>query len=69
MNNATFWDVTPCGCCKNLRFGEMHQLHHQGEKNQRPGNASSNYQLKHADYLAIFKFFIEVLGNPEIYYN
>jgi hypothetical protein len=21
MNNGVFWDVTPCGCCKNRRFG------------------------------------------------
>jgi hypothetical protein len=22
MKNAIFWEVTPCGSCKNLRFGE-----------------------------------------------
>jgi hypothetical protein len=21
MNNGVFWDVTPCGSCKNQRFG------------------------------------------------
>jgi hypothetical protein len=21
MNNRVFWDVTPCGSCKNRRFG------------------------------------------------
>jgi hypothetical protein len=21
MKNVVFWDVTPCGCCKNQRFG------------------------------------------------
>jgi predicted hotdog family 3-hydroxylacyl-ACP dehydratase len=21
MKNGVFWDVTPCGSCKNLRFG------------------------------------------------
>jgi hypothetical protein len=21
MKNGVFWDVTPCGCCKNRRFG------------------------------------------------
>jgi hypothetical protein len=21
MNNSVFWDVTPCGFCKDLRFG------------------------------------------------
>jgi hypothetical protein len=23
MKNAVFWDVTPCGSCKNQRFGEI----------------------------------------------
>jgi hypothetical protein len=31
LNNAVFWDVTPCGSCKNRRFGERICLHHQGE--------------------------------------
>jgi hypothetical protein len=22
MKNGVFWDVTPCGYCKNRRFGE-----------------------------------------------
>jgi hypothetical protein len=22
MKNAVFWDVAPCGSCKNQRFGE-----------------------------------------------
>jgi hypothetical protein len=21
--NGVFWDVTPCGCCKNRRFGSL----------------------------------------------
>jgi hypothetical protein len=21
VKNGVFWDVTPCGCCKNRRFG------------------------------------------------
>jgi hypothetical protein len=25
MKNAVFWDVTPRGCCKNRRFGEMYR--------------------------------------------
>jgi hypothetical protein len=32
MKNTVFWDVTPCGSCKNPRFGGMYH-HHQGEKN------------------------------------
>jgi hypothetical protein len=23
LKNAAFWDVTPCGSCKNRRFGGM----------------------------------------------
>jgi hypothetical protein len=30
--NAVFWDVTPCGSCKNRRFGATYQIHHQGNK-------------------------------------
>jgi hypothetical protein len=33
MKNAVFWDVTPCGSCKNLRFGVMYRLRYQGDKN------------------------------------
>jgi hypothetical protein len=29
---AVFWDVKPCGSCKNRRFGGKHRLLHQGEK-------------------------------------
>jgi hypothetical protein len=30
--NGVFWDVTPCGSCKNRRFGGTWRLHHQGDK-------------------------------------
>jgi hypothetical protein len=29
MKNGVFWDVTPCGSCKNRRFGGTLHLHHQ----------------------------------------
>jgi hypothetical protein len=29
--NAVFWDVTPCGSCKNRRFGGRYRLHHEGD--------------------------------------
>jgi hypothetical protein len=32
MKNAALRAVTPCGSCKNRRFGGMYRLHHQGEK-------------------------------------
>jgi hypothetical protein len=31
MMNGVFWDVTPCGSCKNRRFGGTYRLH-QGDK-------------------------------------
>jgi hypothetical protein len=46
--NAIFWDVTPCGSCKNRRFGGTQRLHHQGDKNRLARNVSSNYQPMHA---------------------
>jgi hypothetical protein len=41
--NAVFWDVTPCGSCKNRHLGGKYGLHHQGEINRRArNNVSSN---------------------------
>jgi hypothetical protein len=34
MNNGVFWVVTPCGFCKNRRFGGTWRLLHQGDKNR-----------------------------------
>jgi hypothetical protein len=34
VKNAVFWDVTPCGSCKNSRYGGTYRLHHQGDKNR-----------------------------------
>jgi hypothetical protein len=42
MNNDIFWDVKPCGSCKNRRFGGTYRIHQTGEKNQRAMNGSSN---------------------------
>jgi hypothetical protein len=45
MSNAIFWEVVPCGYCKNQHFGGTYRLHHQGDKNRRTrNNVSSNYQ-------------------------
>jgi hypothetical protein len=33
MKYDVFWDVMPCGLCKNRRFGRAYGLHHQVEKN------------------------------------
>jgi hypothetical protein len=35
MENVVFWDVTPCGSCKDRRFGGTYRIHHQGDKNRR----------------------------------
>jgi hypothetical protein len=32
MKNVVFWDVTPCGSCKNRRFGGTYHLHHQSDR-------------------------------------
>jgi hypothetical protein len=32
MKNGVFWVVTPCGSCKNRRFGGTSRLLHQGDK-------------------------------------
>jgi hypothetical protein len=34
MKNAVFWDVRPCGSCKDRRFGGTYRHHHQGDKNR-----------------------------------
>jgi hypothetical protein len=33
MKNGVFLDVTPCGSCKNRRFGGSYCLLHEGDKN------------------------------------
>jgi hypothetical protein len=42
MQNAVFWDVTPCGSRENRRLGGMYHLHHHGDKNRRARNVSGN---------------------------
>jgi hypothetical protein len=34
IKNGVFWDVTPCGSCKNRRFGGTWRFLHQGDKNR-----------------------------------
>jgi hypothetical protein len=34
MKNGVFLDVTPCGSCKNQRFGGTWHLNYQDEKNR-----------------------------------
>jgi hypothetical protein len=41
LKNCIFWDVTPCGSCKNRRFGRTWLLLHQGDKNRWTRNNTS----------------------------
>jgi hypothetical protein len=41
MKNGVFWVVTPCGSCKNRRFGGTWRRLHQGEKNRCTRNNTS----------------------------
>jgi hypothetical protein len=34
LKNGVVWDVTPCGSCKNRRFGGTERLHRQGDTNR-----------------------------------
>jgi hypothetical protein len=34
MKNGVFWDVTPCGSCKNRSFGRTYRLHDLSDKNR-----------------------------------
>jgi hypothetical protein len=34
LKNAVFWDVTLCGCCRNLHLGEKYCLNHQSNENR-----------------------------------
>jgi hypothetical protein len=46
IKKAIFWDMTPCGCCKNRSFGGTYRLHNQGENNQQArNNVKYNQQL------------------------
>jgi hypothetical protein len=40
VKNDVFWDVTPCGSCKNRRFGGTWHLLHQGDKNRWTRNST-----------------------------
>jgi hypothetical protein len=41
LKNGVFWVVTPCGSCKNRRFGGTWRLLHQGDKNRWTRNNTS----------------------------
>jgi hypothetical protein len=41
QKHGVFWDVKPCGSCKNRRFGWTQLLLHQGDKNRWNRNNTS----------------------------
>jgi hypothetical protein len=41
VKKGVFWVVTPCGSCKNRRFGRTWRLLYQGDKNRGTGNNTS----------------------------
>jgi hypothetical protein len=41
MKDGVFWVVTPCGSCRNWRFGGTWRLLHQGDKNRWTRNNTS----------------------------
>jgi hypothetical protein len=40
VKNGVFWDVTPCGSCKNWLFRGTWRHHHQGDKNRWTRNVA-----------------------------
>jgi hypothetical protein len=42
LKNAVFWDVMPCGSCKNWHFGGTYRLHHH-DKDWWAGNSISQF--------------------------
>jgi hypothetical protein len=38
LKNVVFWDVVPCRCCVNQRFGGMYRLYLQGNASRKAEN-------------------------------
>jgi hypothetical protein len=48
MKNAVFWDVIPCGSCKDPSYGGTYRLHHKGDMNRwTRKNVGSSSQPTH----------------------
>jgi hypothetical protein len=57
VKKAVFWDVTPCGSCKNQRLRGKWCLYNQSDKHwSTRNNVSSNYQPKHS----VKKYYVSV---------
>jgi hypothetical protein len=67
MKNCVFWDVTPCGSCKNRRCGGTQRLPHQGDQN-RCTRYSRSLQPPHAPFPSspiIVTLMMEALNSSE----
>jgi hypothetical protein len=53
MISVAFLDGTPCGFCKNRRFGRKYHLHHQGDRKRRARNNVSSSFVPTSPLLAI----------------
>jgi hypothetical protein len=62
MKNVVFWDVTPCGCCKNRRFGGTYRLHYRGGKVRRARkNVSSKHAAKKYSHIVFLRSVLRLL--------
>jgi hypothetical protein len=51
IKNGVFLDATPCGSCKNRRFGGTRRLHHQGDKNRWTKNVAQRASVASYGYV------------------
>jgi hypothetical protein len=60
VKNFVFWNITPCGFCKNRTFGGIYGRHHRGDMNRRARNdVSSSYQPKQLVFLyTVLRFLV-----------
>jgi hypothetical protein len=59
--NGLFWDVTPCGSCKNRRFRETWRLLHQGDRRRQRRNFFTAYV---GCYLQLVLFLVHRFLSP-----
>jgi hypothetical protein len=62
MKNGVFWVVTPCGSCKNRRFGGTWRLLHQGDHSHRRENLKS-YMFQNVRTLHILPIYYKMRTN------
>jgi hypothetical protein len=67
MKNCVFWDVTPCGSCKNQRVGVTYRLHQQ----TRIGEPGTTLALVTANVVPSFPILVtlmmEVLSSSDTF--